>query len=174
MFEAGPTVYVPGGWCAPCNTQCGCPASGGASVDVAYGIDFPADSDAPDDGGNTVSPLTTVDNDIDLSGVPNNAAALIRMSIIWFQLTGSGRLQHFYEVVLLAFRDDNGDLHSDLTWINANIVTTGTPLFDITSVTLPDNNTIRWQLTNLQNESAIVFFRTLISTVQAGNPVPPP
>jgi hypothetical protein len=164
------------GWVWPC-VQCGgcqTPAVDPVSVDVAYGIDFPPDSDAPDDGGNTVFPLSTVDNDIDLSAVPNNSAAVIRMSIIWFQYTGETIVQAFYEMVLLAWRDDNGDLHSDLTWIHANIVTTGDTAFDVTAVSIPDNDTIRWQLSNLKDESAIVFFRTLISTVQAGNPLPPP
>lgn len=148
------------------------PGAGGG--EIAFGVDWPPDADGTDDHGNTVDPSGTTSRDIDCSGVPNNAAAVIRFSLIWFQLTGAGAVQLFYNAVLLAFRDSNGDLHADLTWTNAEVVTTGSVLFDITSVTTPDNNTVRVTLTNQNAESAQVFWRWVISSVSAGNPVPPP
>jgi hypothetical protein len=165
-------------WGRPC--QWGGPQGACSSAEpaptpeIAFPVEWSSPNTGTDDGGNTVFPLTTVDNDLDMSALPNNAAAIIRMAITWFQLTGSGAVNVFSDVTMLAFRDDNGDLHADLTWIHASIVQAGGALFDITAITTPDNNTIRWQMSNLQNESAIVFFRTILTIVTAGNPVPPP
>lgn len=151
---------------------------GGEGSEVAFGVDWPPDSDAPDEHGRSVAPSAVTTQDVDLSAVPANSCAVIRFTVVWFQLTGVGVVNMYYDAVVLALRDENGDLHSNVSsWAGPAVAAGGTippTCFQLTDITTPDNDTVRIELTNLQAESAIVFWRFIVSTVAAGNPIPPP
>lgn len=168
-------------WGRPCQwggPQGACSASegGGGAVDAAFPVEWPPDSDSPDDHANSVGPSASVSRDFDVSGVANNSAIIMRLSLLWFQLTGDGILNLFYDMVILAFRDDNGDLYVDTTCVHATIVQSvnGINLFDVDEIKAHDNDTIRIKLKNLQAEDAIVYWRNIFSAVAAGNPILPP
>lgn len=154
------------------------PGLSGASSEVAFGVDWPPLGDSPDEHGAAVAPSATTHQDVDCSAVPSNAAAVIRFTVIWFQLSGAGAVNLYFDAVVLALRDDNGDLHTSINSWTAPAANAGGTIpptcFQINDVSTPDNNTVRIELINLQTEDAIVFWRWIVSSVSAGNPVPPP
>lgn len=164
------------GWVWPCLQCGGCqtPAQPSGSTEIAFGVDWPPDETETSEAAASVDPSDSTTRDIDCSAVPSNAVGIIRLSIIWFQLTGDGIVNLYYDMVVLALRDENGDLHSDTNAYAGPSVGVGGTAFQVDEIKVQDADTIRIKLVNLNAENAIVFWRWVVSTVTAGNPIPPP
>jgi hypothetical protein len=106
--------------------------------------------------------------DIDVTALPINAAAIIRTAWIAFKTSGLGAVGMAINMSVLALRDKDGLLSILSDSFSANAVVCGgaDPLVGLTGLTAPDNNTIRLAITNGNNTTAWRF-RYVLSIVPA-------
>ena len=163
-------------WVWPCAQCAGCQSTPEpVAAEVAFGIDWQSAADGTDDHSETVAASDTVVRDFDVSTAPNNTAIVIRLTIMWFQTSGEGAVNLYYETVILAYRDENGDLQCSLNSWGGPTVGVGPAPFQIDDISAPDNDTVRLTLLNLNAETAFVRLRSITSIVTSGgHPVPPP